>query len=59
MDPTLALIMSNMALVNKDYFVYDPFVGTGSLLVAAAHFGAHVAGLWVNYTTQENITNSF
>ena len=44
MDPTLALIMANMALVNRDHFVYDPFVGTGSLLVAAAHFGAHVAG---------------
>lgn len=24
--------------------MYDPFVGTGSILVAAAHFGAHTMG---------------
>lgn len=24
--------------------VYDPFVGTGSILVAAAHYGAHTLG---------------
>lgn len=44
MDPLLALIMSNMAHVCKNDIIYDPFVGTGSLLVSAAHFGAYVMG---------------
>ena len=30
--------------VKKGDLVYDPFVGTGSILVAAAHFGAHTIG---------------
>ena len=44
MDPELSLIMSNMCKVDKGSFVYDPFVGTGSILVAASHFGAIVSG---------------
>jgi tRNA (guanine10-N2)-methyltransferase len=44
MDPHLALIMANMAHVRPNDFVYDPFVGTGGLLVGAAHLGAHVSG---------------
>eukprot|EP00727_Mastigamoeba_balamuthi_P004014 m51a1_g1361 hypothetical protein (510) ;mRNA; f:393058-394748 len=39
MNPELALIMANQALVAPGSLVYDPFVGTGSLLVACAHFG--------------------
>lgn len=49
MDPQLALIMSNMAQCTRQTLAYDPFVGTGSLLVAAAHFGAHVAGADLDY----------
>ena len=30
--------------VQKGHFVYDPFVGTGSILVAASHFGAVTIG---------------
>ena len=30
--------------VKKGDFVYDPFVGTGSILVAASHYGAHTFG---------------
>ena len=30
--------------VQKGDLVYDPFVGTGSILVAAAHLGAHTIG---------------
>lgn len=30
--------------MKKGDLVYDPFVGTGSILVAAAHFGAHTLG---------------
>ena len=31
MDPTLALIMANMAKVTHNTVVFDPFVGTGKL----------------------------
>ena len=44
MDPILAFIMSNMAKVKENYIVFDPFVGSGSLLVGSAFFGAHVLG---------------
>ena len=36
--------MSSDAQVKKGDFVYDPFVGTGSILVAAAHRGAQTMG---------------
>ena len=49
MDPKLALIMSNMAQCTSNSLIYDPFVGTGSILVGAAHFGAHVAGADLDY----------
>lgn len=42
MDPQLSLLMANQALVGKGDLVFDPFVGSGSLLVAAAKFGAYV-----------------
>ncbi|XP_020082419.1 tRNA (guanine(10)-N2)-methyltransferase homolog isoform X2 [Ananas comosus] len=40
MDAEMAFIMANQGLAQKGKLVYDPFVGTGSILVAAAHFGA-------------------
>mmetsp|Transcript_13173 Transcript_13173/g.27930 ORF Transcript_13173/g.27930 Transcript_13173/m.27930 type:complete len:482 (+) Transcript_13173:160-1605(+) len=40
MNTELSMIMCNMAGVRTGSLVYDPFVGTGSILVAAAHFGA-------------------
>lgn len=33
-----------MLQVRKGNFVFDPFAGTGSILVAAAHFGAVTLG---------------
>ena len=36
--------MQNLAHVRQGALVYDPFVGTGSFLVTAAHFGACVVG---------------
>ncbi|XP_037087247.1 tRNA (guanine(10)-N2)-methyltransferase homolog [Pollicipes pollicipes] len=51
MDPELALVMANMARVRSGDTVFDPFVGTGSLLVAAAHFGGHVLGTDIDYRT--------
>lgn len=44
MDPLLSMIAANAARVKPNDIVYDPFVGSGSLLVAAAHMGAYVLG---------------
>ncbi|CAM9211442.1 unnamed protein product, partial [Ectocarpus sp. 6 AP-2014] len=44
MDNELALVMANMALVGKGKLCFDPFVGTGSILVACAHFGGVCVG---------------
>ncbi|KAI8847417.1 S-adenosyl-L-methionine-dependent methyltransferase [Chytridium lagenaria] len=44
MNAELSLIMANQGLAKEGSFVLDPFVGTGSLLVSAAHFGAFVMG---------------
>lgn len=40
MDAEVAFLMANQGLAQPGKLVYDPFVGTGSILVAAAHFGA-------------------
>uniref|UniRef100_R7W1E7 tRNA (guanine(10)-N(2))-methyltransferase n=1 Tax=Aegilops tauschii TaxID=37682 RepID=R7W1E7_AEGTA len=40
MDCEMAFLMANQGLARTGKLVYDPFVGTGSILVAAAHFGA-------------------
>lgn len=39
MDPLLSLLMVNQGQVQNGDLVYDPFVGSGSLLVAAAKYG--------------------
>lgn len=39
MDAQLSLLMANQVMAKKGDFVFDPFVGTGSLLVAAAKYG--------------------
>ncbi|XP_048424575.1 tRNA (guanine(10)-N2)-methyltransferase homolog [Pyrus x bretschneideri] len=44
MDAEIAFLMANQALVTPGKLVYDPFVGTGSILIAAAHFGAMTMG---------------
>lgn len=49
MDPTLAILVANIAKVKPNDLVYDPFVGSGSLLVAAADFGAYVMGSDIDY----------
>ncbi|KAJ1421539.1 S-adenosyl-L-methionine-dependent methyltransferase, partial [Ochromonadaceae sp. CCMP2298] len=40
LDHSLALIMANLTHVRRNSLVLDPFVGTASILVALAHFGA-------------------
>ncbi|KAF5286599.1 hypothetical protein FQR65_LT12508 [Abscondita terminalis] len=49
MDPQLSLLMANQAQVKQGDFVLDPFVGSGSLLVAAAYFGGYVIGSDIDY----------
>ena len=51
MDPTLALLMANIAKVDLGATILDPFVGTGSLLLAAAEFGGFVVGSDIDYLT--------
>lgn len=45
MDTEMAFIMCNHAGVRPGDFVYDPFVGTGSIIVAAARLGAYTFGM--------------
>lgn len=44
MDAELAFLMANVSLASGGKVFYDPFVGTGSLLVSCAHFGARCWG---------------
>lgn len=44
MDSELALITANLTLAAKGKLFYDPFVGTGSFLVASSHFGTVTMG---------------
>uniref|UniRef100_UPI00358F6BA9 tRNA (guanine(10)-N2)-methyltransferase homolog isoform X1 n=2 Tax=Myxine glutinosa TaxID=7769 RepID=UPI00358F6BA9 len=55
MDATLSFIMANHARVKPQDVVFDPFVGTGSLLVASAHYGAYVTGGDIDYNTIHGI----
>lgn len=49
MDTNLAFLMANQALARPGAAVLDPFVGTGSVLVAAAHFGALCFGADIDW----------
>jgi tRNA (guanine10-N2)-methyltransferase len=44
MEAGMSLVQAGMALAGPGKFIYDPFAGTGSLLLAAAAYGAHVIG---------------
>ncbi|KAG9439783.1 hypothetical protein H6P81_019948 [Aristolochia fimbriata] len=44
MDAEMAFLMANQALAQTGKLAFDPFVGTGSILIAAAHFGAMTMG---------------
>ena len=39
MDNELSLVMANLAQVRRGAVAFDPFVGTGSILLAAAQLG--------------------
>jgi len=51
MDPQLALLMANLGLVENGTFVLDPFVGTGSILIAAAEFKGITFGGDIDFLT--------
>lgn len=40
LEHELSFLMANQANIRKGDMVYDPFVGTGSILVACSYFGA-------------------
>lgn len=42
MESSMSLIQASMALAGPGKLFYDPFAGTGSLLLAAAAYGSHV-----------------
>lgn len=44
LEAELSLVCCNIAQVRPGKFIYDPFTGTGSLLVAGACFGAYPMG---------------
>ena len=44
MEPSIALYSASQGLCGPGKLVYDPFCGSGSLLVACASLGAHVIG---------------
>ena len=49
MDAGLSMIMANLGGVRAGDLVFDPFVGSGSLLVAAAERWAYVMGADIDY----------
>ncbi|MGH0152583.1 UNVERIFIED_CONTAM: hypothetical protein FKN15_063572, partial [Acipenser sinensis] len=55
MDAGLSFIMANHCKVKANDLVFDPFVGTGSLLVACSHFGCYVCGTDIDYNTIHGI----
>ncbi|GJJ06393.1 hypothetical protein Clacol_000584 [Clathrus columnatus] len=44
MDAEMSLLMANQTLSANGKLIYDPFVGTGSMLYTVAEFGAYVIG---------------
>ncbi|WRT63816.1 uncharacterized protein IL334_000741 [Kwoniella shivajii] len=44
MDSHMGFLMAGQALPAPGKLIYDPFVGTGSMLYAVAHWGAYVLG---------------
>ena len=51
MDPQLSILMANQGLCNPNDLMFDPFCGTGSMLIAGALFGSYVIGMDIDYLT--------
>ncbi|KAL7489850.1 hypothetical protein ACHAW6_015566 [Cyclotella cf. meneghiniana] len=65
MDSELSLIMTNLAIVKEGSFAFDPFVGTGSILLTTALRGAYAFGTDIDLrvlrgrSKTENIESNF
>jgi tRNA (guanine10-N2)-methyltransferase len=65
MDAELSLIMTNMARVKQGSFAFDPFVGTGSILLTCGLRGAYCFGTDIDIRVlrgkggHENIWSNF
>ncbi|KAH8119569.1 RNA methylase [Phellopilus nigrolimitatus] len=44
MEAEISLLMANQTLASPGKFIYDPFMGTGSMAYTAAQFGAFIFG---------------
>lgn len=49
MNPHLSLLMANQGMCDKNHIVFDPFAGTGSMLLSAAKFGSYVIGSDIDF----------
>lgn len=49
MSPELSILMANQGLCKENHFVFDPFCGTGSMLIAAGLFGSYVFGSDIDF----------
>lgn len=49
MAPELSILMANQGLCDKNHLVFDPFCGTGSMLIAAALFKSYVYGSDIDF----------
>ncbi|PWN46901.1 hypothetical protein IE53DRAFT_390955 [Violaceomyces palustris] len=57
MESEMSLLMASMALAGPGKICYDPFAGTGSLLYAAATFGAMTFGSDIDGRTMRGKSN--
>ena len=56
-DHELSLLMASLGKVGPQSVVLDPFVGTGSLLIAAASFGGTCVGTDIDLTMLDGTAN--
>jgi tRNA (guanine10-N2)-methyltransferase len=65
MDAELSFVMTNLGQVKAGHIVFDPFVGTGSILLSAALRGAYCVGTDIDIrvlrgrSARENIITNF
>ncbi|KAH8872937.1 hypothetical protein KSF78_0007834 [Schistosoma japonicum] len=55
MNVTLAAIMANVGLCREFSFVWDPFIGTGSTVIAASIWGSFGGGSDIDYSVLHGI----
>lgn len=58
MESEISFFTANQALARPGSLVIDPFVGTGSLVLTAAHFGARVIGADIDMCVLTGVTKA-